>query len=938
MAAATAYYSRELAYLKQAQTDMRLSNFLTISDTNVGSCAGVVADNLIKFKSSWDYQDKVYKGRKSFTDSVRTVFGDLDTTSSSFRRLGVLPLFIVVGAACAIAFMIRNLGIRQGWFGKAPGGVLNAPTIKYPFDIQYTIIRILGIFISALMCMTLSWTYGIFARYEQMRLNATLNGSGEGIFKNAAFGKILQGCQTTSLRQSYNCALGLPMETMIDDDDVLKDIKDSTCKDGVPSKLHPDKEVLKLGLQTLVSTDLTDFDAVSILRSIHTGISFIRSAMAPKSTQTRGLSLSECKSIVMNKIVPLMMKPEFQPANATQRDSKQTLFSNSSENIQASVYTIVLENWPHLTPTIFMDEIDTELTKYYDKSGMSGYYQNFLRDHVISIIQDASDKASESLKNDGRFASMEDFKRNNWPKLESNKTKMKQVTASLFINICRYTKTFVKDRPSSQLSMSSEMLRHYINIGLLIIVLFLIIYLVYMLGIKEVDKARKMAGSLMDDVIWYDRMDIIKYVLGALSITMFVMTILVTIKKKSMTKADHNSNTLYNNSVRLKGAAWELLQTINKINCKDYDARYRKCNKQAFQVCDNGGKDYPYRPPSIESQSLDNTKDCKLKATYVDNVIVVDYLKKKDELVSTEGSLKNRRISANKRFLLLMQNDGNLVLHDVKNCVVVWESKSGLKEDETVDPNSSSRYYLKFQDDGALVVTMVTETPIPNQSPNPSPNQSPNPSPTTSSTKQRWSSSSLFTEYKGTAEVLVADDGSIQFLDRNGLLLFSTPCVAPIEAEEEGTLYRTEAHAFYANAMNVINSYEKCNLITQTSKVPFPFAEFIVYVIFLILSLMGLAYITAMTSPMAKTRELRDLIRLREKLMAVVGGVIPTTLGEELMARTQCGTVGADLMRILTFIFVVIVFVLNIVLIIGMQKSTNNYTASLHAMASDMCV
>ena len=233
---------------------------------------------------------------------------------------------------------------------------------------------------------------------------------------------------------------------------------------------------------------------------------------------------------------------------------------------------------------------------------------------------------------------------------------------------------------------------------------------------------------------------------------------------------------------------------------------------------------------------------------------------------------------------------------------------------------------------------MVTETPIPNQSPNPSPNQSPNPSPTTSSTKQRWSSSSLFTEYKGTAEVLVADDGSIQFLDRNGLLLFSTPCVAPIEAEEEGTLYRTEAHAFYANAMNVINSYEKCNLITQTSKVPFPFAEFIVYVIFLILSLMGLAYITAMTSPMDKTRELRDLIRLREKLMAVVGGVIPTTLGEELMARTQCGTVGADLMRILTFIFVVIVFVLNIVLIIGMQKSTNNYTASLHAMASDMCV
>lgn len=755
----TAYYSRELSYLQKAKNDLSLSNRCSVVqlDANLTACASIAGDSLLKFHGAWENETATYLSRKKFTNSIRVFFGDLDENSTSFRRLGILPLIIILGFTIAIGFKIWSFLKRAGII---PLKLKELPPDKIPNDIQITLIRILSYILICLIMLPIPWTFGMSARYEATRLDATLKhdsidvDSGDfKVYNNPTFGKIWQGCSTRSLRQIYNCAQGLAPNVGID---VSDEIKDALCVAGAPNKLASDDRTLLNGLKALVDANLGDFDAVAIAQSINHDIIKLRSILLPTSAVTKRLTAKEGQAIVVTRIIPILQKFEYKPVDNDDRNNKRSVFNIAMPDMQTQVSSVLLNYWPQVNPEMYMDVIDASMKRYYDITA-TDFYTDYIRDGVLGVFRSSMDAIASSMKTDGRFATMEQFKRTNWPKVKLSMVATKIIVADLFTNICRYTDTFVSITQPGK-SMSYELTKLYVNVALGTIVLGLLIFIVYFIFIKNVDAVTDaVSNEFTSSKSWYARMDLVKYVLVAIALAMFSMSILVVLKKKSKAMSDHNNNALFFNSQRLKAASWTLMSSIYPISCTNVEelrngasARY---DPVAYDVCKKGGNKF-------------------------------------------------------------------------------------------------------FEEGGAQIAG-------------------------------------------------VSDDAM--------------------------------ASSFYTGAVNVIIAYERCNLVTMNNKVPFPAAEFITLTIFLLICVGGLFTICNMTGPLQKIREIRDLLRLRERF-SMLTSTVPASLASELKAKVTCVEGGADTLRILTFSVVVILFVLNAMLVMSFERSAKDYQTALDTMSADVCL
>jgi hypothetical protein len=900
-------------------------------NADVSACGAAASESLLKFRAALDYQGSIYDGRKRFTNAIRAIFGDLNDAS----RIGVLPALAFIGLGVAAWYMMSALARRQRWLGMKPK---KGDFKDVPDDVAMTIIRVLGASVITLICVCLCWTYGIYARYERLRADATLNhdvgGGGDGgLFHNSTFGKIVQACRTVSLRQIYNCSQGLPAVAEISEEEINNMIPANarTCSNGAPAALASDRDTLRIGLQTLVAADLTDFDAVAILKSIHQCISYLRAALSPRAATTHPLTTTELADIV-DKLAAIMSEPSYAPRSdlVDDKDAAQIAFATATESMVDAVYPSFLASWPHLSPGLFMDQLDEKLAAYYDhgdKPGLAGFYHAYLRDNVASVLQAANDRARSALTNDNsRFASPEAFRRYNWPRIEAQKSRARGVTKALFLDICRYTKTFVRPTMNAPYEMSTVLIKYYVNCSIYIVTAVFVMFMVYYVCVyhKKTLKLVYAPPSSSSSTAAGERLlaglDLVKYVLAGVALTSFFLNILASIKSKTLTRAEHNRNTTFYNSLALKKAAWDLLQAVNDLNCSsDYVTRYA-CDRTSLNVCEKGGREFQSRQ---QQQQLNGTKVALGKSLLLRGETLTG---------SDDTGLKSSLVSPNRRFELRMRSNGVLSIIDWIATPVVerWTSGSAPPSNAVV---GDVVYKLTLRGtDGNLVISSsdkVTNTLI---------------------NESIWSSKVdlKLSTYSNTTSVDVTDGGRMRLLGNGGTILWQTDCLVPYK-EELSSLFSTstsaslssmqsESYRFYVAALNVINSYEKCNLITQNNKVPFPWAEFFIFAAFLLLAALAILYITNVANPQGRARELRDLLRLREKLSLVAGGSIPEDLRQEIKSRIDCGYTGPDIMRVLTFVFVVVVFIMNIVIIVQLNQSNQNYRSSLMALAADMCV
>ena len=755
---ATAYHSRELSYLQNAQSDLKLAEICqttaTATDakklnTNYVRCAAIASDALLKFERTWDNQTNTFANRKKFTDAIRMVFGDVEEGSKSFRRLGVIPFLIVTGILAGIGVITYKF--IQRWKKASPGDATkDIPIPLPPNDGQIFVIRVLALFVVMLVLLPISWTYGMSARYEGARLGASLHhDSSEGmndsfkVYNNKEFAKIWLACKTVSLHQIYNCTQGLTPNVGLDE---VESIKGAVCTPGgAPDKVFDDTVTLKNGLEALVNINLSDLDKVGILQSINRDITKLRSLLAPQTSTTSKMSMAELQGVVVKRIIPCMQKPTYIPTDASTYVATHALLLVDKESIITEIASILLIYWPQLKPAAYMQTIDESMVAYYDRA----YYSQYFRPYVVSFIQEAMNRVAFQLKvGDPRFASPFKFGKENWSIVSTTLPATKTLVADLFTNICRFTDTFV---PNNQVgkNMGAELMVMYVNCALGCITLGGAIYLIYLIGISEKSKSSEAIKWDLGNTAWYARMDLVKYVLIVIAVAMFSMSILVVIRNKTQAKALHNSNALYYNSQRLKGAAWNLLNTIYPLTCT---------------------------PDAI---ALLKTTDPKA--------------------------------------------------HDA--CV------------------------------------------------------------------------------KGNAFPAV-----------------SAPPTSAVSS------------MFYTNAVNVILAYERCNLVTQTNKVPFPTAEFIITGVFMIICIFGLVFLTSMTMPLQKIKDIRDYLRLRDRL-TMLTTTIPASLSDTLKLKLSCSdTGGVDVLRILSFSFIVILFILNAVLVMSFNQSASNFQSALNSMSSDVCI
>jgi hypothetical protein len=144
--------------------------------------------------------------------------------------------------------------------------------------------------------------------------------------------------------------------------------------------------------------------------------------------------------------------------------------------------------------------------------------------------------------------------------------------------------------------------------------------------------------------------------------------------------------------------------------------------------------------------------------------------------------------------------------------------------------------------------------------------------------------------------------------------------------------------AFYRTAMAALEAYGSCNFIVGASKVPFPVVEMVIYGIFLMFCVASIGYLVLMALPAQRVKELRDMFRLRGKIQLFSSG-LPTGLTQEVNSRFGCMVYRDQaLMRILSFVFVIIMFLLGIILVDNFRTSADKFRNTLNVLASDVCV
>jgi hypothetical protein len=425
---------------------------------------------------------------------------------------------------------------------------------------------------------------------------------------------------------------------------------------------------------------------------------------------------------------------------------------------------------------------------------------------------------------------------------------------------------------------------------------------------------------------------------------MFLICILDTMRKKRLIRDAHNTNTIEKNTYRLRTTAWNLLQSVYPIDCSDMSSieKNRRCNILKYQVCTNGGKDLP--PPARVAMGDDVVMSAQQCPIFPSNRMALY-----DQLLSTGSPCKDRLISLSTVYMLQLSTTGALTIRNLRN-----SAKNAVLYTAASTPTTLV-YGLELTPSGLNLFSL--DTP-------------PSAGATTASATNAVSPAaaklivwSAPTKSGANAQqALLRDDGALVLLDARGVVLYSSPTAAPISPgagpapipPNDGTGTTNSqfcddgldvpppvlpaAQAFYANAIAVIRAYESCNLIAQNNTVPFPFAEFSMHVLFIVLLVMAMVYVTLTTGPFEKLRELRDIIRLRHRLRQVPGGSIPSSLRDEIEMRMACSPMSHDIMRILTFTFVIVIFILTCAIVHGMTTSSKNFKTSLASAFVDDCI
>ena len=859
----TAYYSRELSYLLEAQTSLQTALACRpgtcvddmVTAANVVKCATAASDPLLKFQSAWSNQTTSYNSRAYFNKSMRVILGDLDVSSSA-TVVGVIPALVILGIVFGMGYVVYKCLNRYGILLKK--GQEAGPGVAK--DWQHTTIKICGLFILILTLLPISWTFGISARYQGYALVASLKNDSAGdeggfkVYNNADFSKIWNACTTTSLQQIYNCAQG----------------NDVTCVAGKPAAMNSDSATLQSGLSKLATVNLLDFDAVAIIQRINADINSLLSILAPMSASRQSMSAADVDFKITAEILPLLQVPGAVPSSASSEEQGRAFetfkaaanSSDPAENVTGKIAVVIEKYWPQLDPAKSITKIDDVLKAYYDRGTFgtsTSFYTTYVRDYVLAIFQSARQQVATSLSGDPRFASIQEFTQKIWPNIMSaaavtttgtSVSAIKSLTADLYTNITRYTSTFVPNRQPAH-SMSADLTTMWINCALGIIFFFLVIFLVYVITISQADTLKDAMGAsetgFTNKVIgsgsaWYSRMDITKYVMMGIGVAMLTMSILVVMKRKVTSKADHNNNALYYNSTVLKSASWNLLLSVYPINCVNA-AGYKTSDPTAYTAC---VKRFPNGLPTTSS----------------------DYI---SASITAAGAATT---------------DAN----DKATALTAYRTKLAAS-DAAAAASTAANAAAASDPTNVALKTAVTDA-----------------------TNKATSTLAL------TATAKTAYDA------------------ATVKADASALASTSLASDFYKSALKVILAYEQCNLVTQNNKVPFPTAEFVILALFMFICVAGLVYLTGMTQPKGKVDDIRYYLRIRERLTMISSGQLPESIRTPLESRMGCGDAGADVLRILSFSFVVLLFILNAVLVSTFKQSADAYQTSLNTVSANMCI
>jgi hypothetical protein len=769
--ASTAYNSRELAYLQKAQTVLKLDPACRTGEAineNVATCAAIASDSMLKFRAAWNAQMDSFKDSYGSLKTIRRICGDLDR-KDGLTTVGVIPALALVGCTVGIAVVVVAYLQRKGM--GTPERFSFAKDTGIPYDLANTLATACVVVIVVVIVLAVSWSYGIMTKheawaYQNLILNDPDAASTDAtsldtkLFNNPAFGVIWQACNSNALRQIYNCSNALAANTALPNTDDPS-AEGASCASGLPTQLSNDVDVLRQGLSQLVATNLDDFDATVLKRRIGAGIAKLKRWLSPQVAERSVMSATDLLDVVRKTIMPVIKSPDYKPASDDERQTKQAVFVNAMEStIIPELTSVVSEYWPQLDLEMHMSIVDDELASYYAYPGNNTFYDAYLREFVLASFRVAKQSASVALSSDdGRFVTTQQFVRVNWSKVVAQSQIVRVNVLHLFTDISRYTETFVSNFKTAT-TVGSDLLQMYTKCAYVIIAFSLVLFLIKFVWIKQ--------GNTLKDAVtvhgnasgWYAKLDVLKYLLAAVAVCMLVVTILNVLNSNVQSRTAHNHEALYQNSMRLKAAAWTLATTINPLNCQMAE-RYQTVDPIAYQACIKGGKDYAM-------------------------------------LSAVAGA-------------------------------------------------------SAFQ----------------------------------------------------TKAIVIADT--------------------------------TTALAFYNAAVTVISAYESCNLIAQSSTVPFPTAEFVLLAVCLAVCIGGIVFMYMVAEPRKQIVEIRDLLRFRELLKTMTIG-IPPAIAAELDNRLMCVRSNADVFRILSFCIVLVLFILNAFLVQNFGRSSKAYRNALDTYSANACV
>lgn len=172
-----------------------------------------------------------------------------------------------------------------------------------------------------------------------------------------------------------------------------------------------------------------------------------------------------------------------------------------------------------------------------------------------------------------------------------------------------------------------------------------------------------------------------------------------------------------------------------------------------------------------------------------------------------------------------------------------------------------------------------------------------------------------------------------QAMSRNGQKLaysLETTREAASTIEESSTPLASDAQSYVAAAVTTIRAYDACNSVTNGSRtMPFPVMDLIVYAFIVVVIVGSMAYAINALKPLENISNIRLLMRMKDSLL---DGEVPEGLSKQI----GCCVPNANVLHILMWLAVVVLFTFNAYAITNIESSDDNFNASLQLV--DDCV